>query len=165
MTTTKTRQELLNEIETEIRDIMHADLRNGANDYAYVRVAADGSVYSGREASYCVGMDEWEGKPPHTVTVWSANGMRGSAGRDDGVFIWEEVETIPEGVNCWEDRGEVFVGDPDGDEPIRKIEDCFLAGRVVNRLTDDMVEVIDLTDLLSEIDDQIDEYEWLPVRD
>lgn len=164
MTTTKTRQDLLDEIETEIRDIMTSDLREGANDYAYVRVAVDGSVYSGREVSYCVGVDEWEGKPPHTVTVWSAKGMREPAGPDDGAFEWEEIRDIPKGVDFWTDRGSVFIGNPDTDDKIEEVVG-FVRGRTIYKLSGRLVNAIDLTDIMREIDDQLDEYEWLPVRD
>lgn len=158
--TTRTRQDILTDIESEIREIMYRDALNGANDYAAVKVAPDGSVYSVREPSYCLSVDEWEGDPPHIVTVWNAKGMRPSAGRDDGVFEWEEIETI-DAAKCWEDGGVVFCGDREGDD-YQEIEDVFLSDGKVYRLTDSLVEEFDLVEIMGKIDSDLDEYEWIP---
>lgn len=137
MTTyTRTREDIMADIEDAIRETMIADMRNGANDYAYVRVWPDGSVTSGREPSRCIPESEYFAREPHCVTVWSAQGIRPAAGPDDGVFAWDACEAADEGA--FERDGEWY------------------------RLSDELVDPLDIDELLREIESTLDQHEWIP---
>lgn len=160
-TTTKTRRNVLDEIEEAIQQITIKDLRDGANDYAFVRVWPDGSVTSGREASYCVPESEYFARGEHPVTVWSSMGLRESTGPYDGVFEWDEIQEVPIDAEFREEGGTVFIEHPDADgEPLRI--SGFVSEGIIYRLSDRLVEPLDLSDVLAEVDTMLDDYEWLP---
>ena len=98
MTTTKTRQDVIDEIRDEIHAMILADLRSGANDYAAVRVWPNLDVIAVREPSHCTPESEYFGRDPHCVTVWSTDRMREPAGREDGVFEWDEASESDDGA-------------------------------------------------------------------
>lgn len=151
MNATKTKAEILYEIEEAIREIMHDDLRHGANNYAYVRVWPDLTVTSGREPSYCVPEGEYFKRTPHCVTVWSASGMRTSAGFDDDVFEWEEVEA-PADLDENEDRIGYRYARDNSEEDLNRGED----GKWY-RLTEDLANPLDLSDVMQEVETRLDE--------
>lgn len=131
--------ELLDRIEDEIRVILYTDSRDGANDYAYVRVSPDGTVYSGREPSRCLPINEWERRPPHTVTVWSACGVRPPARPEDGIFEWDEAQ----------------AGD----------EDVFESDGSLWKLSDRLLEAFDLREVIGDIEEELEQYKWLIEED
>jgi hypothetical protein len=156
-----TRQDVLDAIESEIRTVMRNDAWNGANGYRYVKVQPDGvTVYSGLEPSYCQTIDEWEGKAPHTVTVWSCSQMESPAGKDDGVFCWEEVaESKPWAEDC----GRVYLVDSDGDQG-EQLDGVFADGGKLYRLINELVEEFDLTELMEKIDAELNAFDWIPAE-
>lgn len=148
------RQEILEKIQDSIRGIMIEDAKRGANDFAYVRVYPDGSVVTGREASYTVPESEYFRREGHPVTVWGARGMRESAGFDDGVFAWNEVPA-PSDITQ-EDIDQAFrYGD-------RSRPDLLLQDGKWYELTDDLVEDLDLAECMASIEETLDQYEWFP---
>jgi hypothetical protein len=154
MESTLTRQDILEQVESEIREILLADARDGANDHAYVRINRDGSVYSGREPSYSLTIDEYERKEPHTLTVFSRSGLRESAGFEDNVFEWEEWPT-PRDLT--EDEQSKGFRQAQGEAP-----DLYRQGTVWYSLSRQLLEPFDVADIMSEVESRMDECDWLP---
>lgn len=136
--------EIMTAIEDTAVEIMREDLANGANDYAWVRVAPDGSVYSGRSVSRECGEDEYYSRVPHPLTAWDARGLRPSADPCDGVFAWKAT------------RDGAYVGN-DRDARYRCVDQISeeeladLTGQGWYRFdldTDDLVEPLTIDDTL-----------------
>lgn len=154
-------QTILDEIEDEIRQIMFEDCRDGANDYAYVRVYPDGEVVSGRDASWSCHMSEYYGESPHPLTVWSASGFRESQTGENGVFCWEEVE-IPllDGEIIDTETGGIYnLGVKTDDVENRMGRHCwYYEGVWYTTDEENLAEDFDLREIMSEIEESLEEW-------
>jgi len=135
-TTTRTRQEIMDDIEREIREIVLQDLKKGADDYAHVRVEPDGTVIASRDTSWTMTYAEFNRTAPHPVTVWSVNGLREPAGNEDGVFEWEPCDADTEG--------------------------SFYAQGQHWLLTETLVNELDMSQYTADIPKLLDGFDWIP---
>jgi hypothetical protein len=149
---------------------MLEDARNGANNYAFVRVAPDGSVYSGRDVSPSTPESEYFRHKPHPITVWSVRGFRSAQTGDQGIFEWQEIDVkneLNDGEYIDFDGSIPFIYDSEG-EPVESVEErvkVFCWEQKGHWYTTDkeyLKEEFDLCDILSEIDKQLDEFDWIP---
>jgi hypothetical protein len=149
--------EIMCQVDQMIQGIFVEDMADGADDYAWVRVYPSGLVGSGREPSWCVGEDEYYGRVPHPITVWSTKGLRPPVGADDGVFCWEDSldgEYIREtdSSNDYE-----VVNQMSEESLVQKISEGWIRF-TLDRTSSGLVENLDLDDILRDIETEVEKW-------
>jgi hypothetical protein len=145
-----------NELENALLRRMVLSWKNGGGRWHYVRVWPDGSITDGIEVSETLPESEYFHRGnPHPVTVWSET-SNFTAGPQDGIFEW--LECAEEDAEFWAERTETTVNGSAFTGLDNASDERDETHTVPYRLDyDSLVEPIDLTAILSEIEDQLTE--------
>ena len=150
-------EEIMKQVDEMIQGISIEDMADGANDYAWVRVYTSGLVGYGREPSWCVGEDEYYGRVPHPITVWSTKGLRPPVGADDGVFCWEDS---PDGEYIRETETSndyEIVNQMSEESLVQKTANGWIRF-TLDRTSSGLVENLDLDDILRDIETEVEKW-------
>lgn len=150
-------EEIMQQVDEMIQGVFVEDMADGADDYAWVRVYPSGLVGSGREPSRCVGLDEYYGRVPHPITVWSARGIRTAVCADDGVFCWVDSHD-GEYIRETDTSNDYEVVDQMSEESlVKKTADGWIRF-TLDRTSSGLVENLDLDDMLRDIETEVEKW-------